>query len=94
LEPLRIHRYRKPGILFGLSCRTVDVAAYTYAQHDTMLVVNDNSELRRTIDLLRARKVFRETHELLVTVAKAAGSGAFSKRSRRIFQPECFRCAI
>jgi len=62
-----VHRYRKPGILFGLGCRTVDVAAYTHAQQDEMLVVNDNSELRRTIDLLRARKVFRETVVLFPT---------------------------
>jgi hypothetical protein len=62
-----VHRYRKPGILFGLDCRTVDVAAYTSAQHDEMLVVEDNSELRRTIDLLRARKVFRETVVLFPT---------------------------
>ena len=62
-----VHRYRKPGILFGLDCLTVDVAAYANAQHDEMLVVEDNSELRRTIDLLRARKVFRETVVLFPT---------------------------
>ena len=62
-----VHRYRKPGILFELNCRTVDVAAYAKSQHDEMLVVQDNNELRRTIDLLRARKIFRETVVLFPT---------------------------
>jgi hypothetical protein len=62
-----VHRYGKPGILFVLNCRTVDVAAYANAQHDEMLVVEDNSELCRTIDLLRARKIFRETVVLFPT---------------------------
>ena len=62
-----VHRFRKPGILFGLNCRTVDVAAYAKTQGDEMLVVQDNGELRRTIDLMRARKVFRETSVLFPT---------------------------
>jgi L-fucose isomerase-like protein len=62
-----VHRYRKPGILFGLNCRTVDVAAYAHTQHDEMLVIEDSGELRRTIDVLRARKVFRETVVLFPT---------------------------
>ena len=62
-----VHRYHKPGILFGLNCRTVDVAAYTKSQREEMLVVQDNNELRHTIDLLRARKIFRETAVLFPT---------------------------
>jgi len=62
-----VHRFRKPGILFGHSCRTVDVAAYAKSRGDEMLVVEDNDELRRTIALLRARKVFRETRVLFPT---------------------------
>ncbi len=62
-----VHRFDKPAILFGLSCRTVDVAAYAKSQGREMLVVEDKDELRRTVDLLRARKIFRETRVLFPT---------------------------
>ncbi len=59
-----VHRFRKPGIILGLSCRTVDVAAYAKSQGDEILVVQDKDELQRTAHLLRARKIFRETRVL------------------------------
>lgn len=62
-----VQRFHKPGILFGLSCRTVDVAAYAKSQGEEMLVVEDSDELRLTADLLRARKHFRETRVLFPT---------------------------
>ncbi len=62
-----VHRFRKPGILYGLNCRTVDVAAYARSQGDEILIAQDKEELRRTIDLLRIRKHFRETRVLFPT---------------------------
>jgi cellobiose-specific phosphotransferase system component IIB len=62
-----VHHFRKPGILYGLNCRTVDVAAYARSQGDEILVVEDGAELQRTLHLLRARKIFRETRVLFPT---------------------------
>lgn len=60
-------RYRKPVVLFGLNCRTVDVAAYARTQGEEVLVAADNAELERTFSLLRARAVYRETRVLFPT---------------------------
>lgn len=62
-----VHRFRKPGVLFGINCRTVDVSAYAKTQGEEILIAQDAGELRRTMDLLRARKTFRETRVLFPT---------------------------
>ena len=62
-----VHRFHKPGLLMGLSCRTVDVAAYAKSLGEEILIAQDNAELRRTVDLLRARKHFHETRVLFPT---------------------------
>ena len=59
--------FRKPGILFEINCRTVDVAAYARTQGEEILIARDAGELGRLMDLLRARKVFRETRVLFPT---------------------------
>jgi hypothetical protein len=60
-------RFHKPVILLGLNCRTVDIAAYARSRGEEVFVVKDNDELRQTISLLRARKVYRETRILFPT---------------------------
>jgi hypothetical protein len=60
-------RYHKPVVLFGLNCRTVDIAAYAKSIGEEVLVVADNAELERTFTLLRARAVYRETRVLFPT---------------------------
>ncbi len=60
-------RFHKPAILFGLDCRTVDIAAYAKTRGEEIFVVNDNEELRKTLSLLRALKVFRNTRILFPT---------------------------
>ena len=60
-------RYRKPVILRGLNCRTVDVAAYARSRGDEVLVAADNAELQRTVSLLQARTAYRETRVLFPT---------------------------
>ena len=62
-----VHRFRKPAILFGINCRTVDVAAYAKTQGEEILIAQDGGELGRLMDLLRARKIFRETRVLFPT---------------------------
>ncbi len=62
-----VHHFHKPGILFEINCRTVDVAAYAKSQGEEILIAQDGGELGRLIDLLRARKVFRETRILFPT---------------------------
>jgi len=62
-----VHRFRKPAILFGINCRTVDVAAYAKSQGEEILIAQDGGELGRLMALLRARKVFRETRVLFPT---------------------------
>lgn len=60
-------RYHKPVVLFGLNCRTVDIAAYAKTMGEEVFVVADNAELERLFALLRARAAFRETRVLFPT---------------------------
>ncbi len=62
-----VRHFHKPGILFEINCRTVDVAAYARTQGEEILIAQDAGELGRLMDLLRARKVFRETRILFPT---------------------------
>jgi hypothetical protein len=62
-----VHRFQKPGVVSVINCRTVDVAAYAKSQGEEILIANDNDELVRTMDLLRARKHFCETRVLFPT---------------------------
>jgi cellobiose-specific phosphotransferase system component IIB len=62
-----VRHFGKPGILYGINCRTVDVAAYARTQGQEILIAQDGEELGRLMDLLRARKVFRETRVLFPT---------------------------
>ena len=62
-----VHHFHKPGILLDINCRTVDVAAYAKSQGEEILIARDGEELGRLMDLLRARKVFRETRVLFPT---------------------------
>jgi hypothetical protein len=62
-----VRHFRKPGILFEINCRTVDVAAYAKSQGEEILIARDTGDLCRLMDLLRARKVFRETRVLFPT---------------------------
>ena len=62
-----VRHFHKPGVLSGINCRTVDVAAYAKTQGEEILIAEDAGELARLMDLLRARKVFRETRILFPT---------------------------
>lgn len=57
----------RPIIMEGLSCRTVDVSAYSRSKGQEAYVTADDAELRRLLALLGARKVFRETRVLFPT---------------------------
>lgn len=56
-----------PIIMKGLSCRTVDVAAYTRSEGYEAFVPQTDPELHQLLQLLRARKVFRDTRVLFPT---------------------------
>jgi len=60
-------RYHKPVVVFGLNCRTADVAAYAKSIGEELLVAADNPELERLFTLLRARAAYRETRVLFPT---------------------------
>ena len=60
-------RYHKPVVVLTLNCRTVDVAAYARTIGEEVLVAADNTELERTMWLLRARAAYRETRVLFPT---------------------------
>lgn len=62
-----VRHFRKPGVLMDINCRTVDVAAYAKAEGEEILIARDSGELAQLMDLLRARKVFRETRVLFPT---------------------------
>ncbi|MCW5976567.1 MAG: hypothetical protein KIT09_00745 [Bryobacteraceae bacterium] len=62
-----VRHFHKPAALLGLDCRTVDVAAYARTQGEEIFVANDNRELQDLLDLLSARKAFRETSVLFPT---------------------------
>jgi len=59
--------FRKPIILRGLNCRTVDISAYARSHGLELFVPNTNEELRKLARLLRARKVFAQTRVLFPT---------------------------
>ena len=60
-------RYHKPVVVFGLNCRTVDVAAYAKTVGEELFVAADNAELKNVMSLLRARAAYRETRVLFPT---------------------------
>ena len=61
-------RYQKPVVLAaGLSCRTVDVAAYCRSHGIEVFIPDPDLELKGILDLLRARKVFGTTKILYPT---------------------------
>ena len=61
-------RYNKPVVLAaGLSCRTVDIAAYGRSNGVEIFIPDSDLELNEILDLLRARKVFKETKILYPT---------------------------
>ena len=73
-------RYNKPVVLAaGLSCRTVDIAAYCRSNDIEVYIPDPDLELNEILNLLRARKVFRQTKILYPTdwgwpsVASVAG---------------------
>ncbi len=73
-------RYNKPVVLAaGLSCRTVDIAAYCRSNGIEVYIPDTDLELNDLLNLLRARKVFGETKILYPTdwgwpsVASVAG---------------------
>jgi hypothetical protein len=59
--------FRKPIILRGLNCRTVDICAYSRSNDIEVFVPHDNEELRKLISLLCARKAFVQTRVLFPT---------------------------
>jgi len=59
--------FRKPIILRGLNCRTVDICAYSRTNGLKVFVPHNNEELRKLVSLLRARKVFAQTRVLFPT---------------------------
>ena len=56
--------FRKPIILRGLDCRTVDICAYLRSNGLEVFVPHDIAELRKLTSLLRARKAFTQTRVL------------------------------
>ncbi len=73
-------RYNKPVVFaWGLSCRTVDIAAYCRSNGIEAYIPDSDLELNEILNLLRARKVFGETKILYPTnwgwpsVASVAG---------------------
>ncbi len=61
------NRFGKPILMRGLSCRTVDIAAYAKAKGNEAFLAADDAELARLLSLLRARKVLRSTRVLFPT---------------------------
>jgi len=59
--------FRKPVILRGLNCRTVDISAYSRSNGVEVFVPHNNEELRKLISLLCARKAFGQTRVLFPT---------------------------
>ena len=59
--------FRKPIILQGLNCRTVDICAYSRSKGLEVFVPNSDEELHTLASLLRARKVFAQTRILFPT---------------------------
>lgn len=59
--------FRKPIILKGLNCRTVDISAYTRSHGLELFVPNTDDEHRKLARLLRARKIFTQIRILFPT---------------------------
>jgi L-fucose isomerase-like protein len=61
-------RYNKPVVFaWGLSCRTVDIAAYCRSNGIEAYIPDSDLELNEILNLLRARKVFGATKILYPT---------------------------
>jgi len=58
---------KRPIMVQGLSCRTVDISAYSRSKGLEAYVPANSDEVRRLMVLLRARKVFRQTRVLFPT---------------------------
>jgi hypothetical protein len=59
-------KFRKPIILRGINCRTVDICAYSRSNGVEVFVPHNTEELRKLTSLLRARKAFAQTRVLWV----------------------------
>ena len=83
-------RVGKPIIVRGLSCRTVDISAYTRSMGQEAFVPANDDELRRLLVLLRARKVCRQTRVLFPTnrglpaVASVSGVNDLADLEKRL----------
>jgi len=60
-------KFRKPIILRGINCRTVDICAYSRSNGVKVFVPHNTEELRKLVFLLRARKAFTQTRVLFPT---------------------------
>ncbi|MFC2091102.1 hypothetical protein ACFLT1_10040 [Bacteroidota bacterium] len=61
-------KYEKPIVLSGaLNCRSVDVAAYSRSKGHELYVANQDYSFADIFNLLRARKVFKDTRILYPT---------------------------
>lgn len=83
-------RYNKPVVFaWGLSCRTVDIAAYCRSNGIEAYIPDADLALNEVLNLLRARKVFGETKILYPTdwgwpsVASVAGINEPNKLKER-----------
>jgi len=61
------HKFGKPIVLNGMSCRNTDIAAFILAKGNEAFVAGNDLDLNRLFALLRARKVFRQTRVLYPT---------------------------
>ncbi|MBN2314024.1 MAG: hypothetical protein JXM79_08845, partial [Sedimentisphaerales bacterium] len=59
--------FRKPIILKGINCRTVDISAFARSHGLELFVPNTDDEHRKLARLLRARKIFAQTRVLFPT---------------------------
>lgn len=59
--------FGRPIVLNRLSCRTIDIAAFTLAKGNEVYLSGEDLDLPKLLSLLRARKVFRQTSVLYPT---------------------------
>lgn len=59
--------FQRPIVLNGLGCRNIDIAALTLAKGNEVYLAGEDMDLPKTLSLLRARKVFRQTKVLYPT---------------------------
>lgn len=59
--------FHRPIVLNGLGCRNIDIAALTLAKGNEVYLAGEDMDLPKTLSLLRARKVFRQTKVLYPT---------------------------